>query len=52
VLIVSFRSLRDRGIRPDHEDVVIPQRGELLQNIAPRILLPRVRQNIPPTFRS
>jgi len=50
VNVVAFRRLRDAGIRPDHEDVTLPQRGELLGGIAPRLLIPR--QHIPSTFRS
>lgn len=49
VNVVAFRKLRDAGIRPDHEDVTLPQRGELLGTIAPRLVIPR--QNVPATFR-
>lgn len=50
VSVVYFRSLRDAGIRPDHEDVTLPQRAELLKGVAPRLLIPR--PHIPSTFRS
>lgn len=48
-LVVAFRELRAAGIRPDHEDVTIPQRSELLTHVAPRLVLPR--QYVPATFR-
>jgi hypothetical protein len=41
VMVVYFRSLRDKGIRPDHEEVVMPHRAELLAPVAPRLVIPR-----------
>jgi hypothetical protein len=49
VNVVAFRKLRDAGIRPDHEDVTLPQRAELMRHVAPRLVLPR--QYVPATFR-
>jgi hypothetical protein len=50
VMIVYFRALREKGIRPDHEDVFMPQRSELLKNVSPRLVVPRQPGFIPPTF--
>lgn len=54
VMIVAFRKLRDAGIRPDHEDVVLPQRRELLARLDPRLAPPRITPQsliLPDTFR-
>jgi hypothetical protein len=54
VLVVSFRRLRDAGYRPDHEDVQLPHRRELLRGLDPRLAPPSVRPSdliLPATFR-
>lgn len=54
VLVVAFRRLRDAGIRPDHEDVQLPQRRELLARVDRRLAVPRLAPQdliIPDTFR-
>jgi hypothetical protein len=54
VLVVSFRRLRDAGTRPDHEDVQLPQRRELLAGLDPRLAVPRLDPAslvLPDTFR-
>ncbi|MEU9048382.1 hypothetical protein AB0D63_43340 [Kitasatospora sp. NPDC048343] len=54
VLVVAFRKLRDAGIRPDHEDVQLPQRRELLAGLDRRLSVPRLDPAslvLPDTFR-
>jgi hypothetical protein len=54
VMVVAFRRLRDAGIRPDHEDTVLPQRRELLAGIDRRLSVPRITPQsliVPDTFR-
>lgn len=40
VQVVYFRTLRDKGIRPDHEEVILPQRAELLAPVSQRLVIP------------
>jgi len=44
VMVVYFRALRDKGIRPDHEEAIMPQRAELLKHVAPRLVIPTPRR--------
>lgn len=44
VMVVYFRALREKGIRPDHEEAIMPQRAELLKNVAPRLVIPPMRR--------
>lgn len=50
-VVVYFRALRDKGIRPDHEEVLMPQDSDLLRGVAPRLVLPPRRITIPPIPR-